>query len=180
VILRAGRVSSFDLRPQLGERSPRQPRHVDLRDADPSGDLGLAQAVEEGEPPVLGAALERVKFRTLEFELAKLNGDYATADVLFTELLATPVGDPPQGPSMTAVGFPDRLADLCHAAGVRLHHRLTDQEGPLDPAAVTACLKPGSSVWFCGPAGWGNALAQMLTGNGLPREAFHREVFEFR
>ncbi|MBN8489115.1 MAG: response regulator, partial [Burkholderiales bacterium] len=29
------------------------------------------------------------------------------------------------------------------------------------------------------PAGWGEALAKTLTGNGLPREAFHREAFEF-
>lgn len=80
----------------------------------------------------------------------------------------------------SATGFPDRLAELCHAAGVRLHHRQTDHEGPLNPAEVTACLKPGSSVWFCGPAAWGSALAQTLTGNGLPATAFHREFFEFR
>lgn len=80
----------------------------------------------------------------------------------------------------SAIGFPERLAERCHAAGVRLHHRQTDHEGPLDPADVAACLKPGSSVWFCGPAAWGAALAQTLTGNGLPREAFHREAFEFR
>ncbi|HJV93932.1 MAG TPA: ferric reductase, partial [Azonexus sp.] len=80
----------------------------------------------------------------------------------------------------SAVAFPDRLAERCHAAGVRLHHRQTDREGPLDPTEVAACLKPGSSVWFCGPAAWGAALAQTLTGNGLPREAFHREIFEFR
>lgn len=80
----------------------------------------------------------------------------------------------------SAIGFPERLAERCHAAGVRLHHRQTDHEGPLDPADVAACLKSGSSVWFCGPAAWGAALAQTLTGNGLPREAFHREAFDFR
>lgn len=80
----------------------------------------------------------------------------------------------------SAIGFPDQLAERCHAAGVRLHHRQTDSDGPLDPAEVGACLQPGSSVWFCGPAAWGQALARSLTGQGLPAEAFHRELFEFR
>lgn len=79
-----------------------------------------------------------------------------------------------------AIGFPDHLAELCHAAGVRLHHRQTDREGPLNPADVAACVKPGSSVWFCGPAAWGSALAKSLHGKGLPGGAFHREIFEFR
>ncbi|MBS1159355.1 MAG: Oxidoreductase FAD-binding region [Proteobacteria bacterium] len=79
-----------------------------------------------------------------------------------------------------ALGFPNQLAELCRAAGVRLHHRQTDAEGPLNPSDVSACLKPGSSVWFCGPAAWGTALAHTLSGCGLPREAFHREIFEFR
>lgn len=80
----------------------------------------------------------------------------------------------------SAIGFPGQLAERCHAAGVRLHHRQTDSDGPLDPAEVSACLQPGSSVWFCGPAAWGQALARSLTGQGLPAEAFHRELFEFR
>jgi len=76
--------------------------------------------------------------------------------------------------------FPDRLAERCRAAGVRLHQRLTDSDGPLDPAEVSARLKPGSSVWFCGPGAWGAALARTLTASGLPATAFHREMFEFR
>ena len=79
-----------------------------------------------------------------------------------------------------ATGYPANLEALCQQAGVRLHRRLTDQQGPLDPAEIEARLKPNASVWFCGPAGWGEALAKTLTGNGLPREAFHREAFEFR
>jgi predicted ferric reductase len=76
--------------------------------------------------------------------------------------------------------FPSQLDTLCAAAGVRLHLRYTDVEGPLDSAAVQSCLQPGSSVWFCGPAAWGAALARALVGNGLPPQAFHRELFEFR
>ena len=79
-----------------------------------------------------------------------------------------------------ATDYPENLESLCRQAGVRLHRRLTDEQGPLNPADIQARLKPGASVWFCGPAGWGEALAKTLTGNGLPRNAFHREAFEFR
>jgi predicted ferric reductase len=76
--------------------------------------------------------------------------------------------------------FPEHLEALCQSAGVRLHRRLTDRDGPLNPQEVVATLQPKSTVWFCGPAAWGEALARTLTGSGLPREAFHREIFEFR
>lgn len=79
-----------------------------------------------------------------------------------------------------AVDYPENLESLCQQAGVRLHRRLTDEQGPLDPADIEARLKPGASVWFCGPSAWGKALARTLTRNDLPREAFHREVFAFR
>lgn len=76
--------------------------------------------------------------------------------------------------------YPDQLEARCRQAGVRLHRRLTDRDGKLDPAEIQACLKPGSSVWFCGPAAWGVSLADKLISQGLPKTAFHREVFEFR
>ena len=79
-----------------------------------------------------------------------------------------------------ATDFPDQLETLCQKAGVRLHRRVTSREGALDSAQVQACLKPDSSVWFCGPAAWGSALAKDLVSKGLPRSAFHREAFEFR
>lgn len=81
------------------------------------------------------AALEKVKFRLLEFELAKLNGDYAKADGLYTELLATPVGDPPQGPSMSTVVYPD----LWRAGGLR---PLTEAELALLGKLLDARLPP--------------------------------------
>ena len=79
-----------------------------------------------------------------------------------------------------AGNFPDRLEALCDAAGVRLHRRLTDNEGPLGPREIAATLQPGSTVWFCGPAAWGQALGQALHNSGLSRDAFHQEAFEFR
>jgi predicted ferric reductase len=76
--------------------------------------------------------------------------------------------------------FPEQLEALCHATGVRLHRRLTEQEGPLSSQEVASTLQPGSSVWFCGPAAWGKALGKALRGRGLARASFHQEAFEFR
>ena len=36
----------------------------------------------------------------------------------------------------TETSYPDQLDALCKAAGVRLHRRITNADGPLDPAAV--------------------------------------------
>lgn len=76
--------------------------------------------------------------------------------------------------------YPTQLEQLCQAAGVNLHRRLTDRDGPLSAQEVAACLQPSSSVWFCGPSAWGEALGKTLTANGLPATAFHQEAFEFR
>lgn len=76
--------------------------------------------------------------------------------------------------------FPEHLDALCASANVRLHRRLTDRQGPLTTAEVAATLRPGSTVWFCGPAAWGKALGEALQRNGLSRRAFHQEAFEFR
>jgi predicted ferric reductase len=76
--------------------------------------------------------------------------------------------------------FPERLDELCRQAGVRLHRRVTERDGVLTTADVEACLRPDSSVWFCGPAAWGRALGRALTERRLPPAAFHQEAFEFR
>lgn len=76
-------------------------------------------------------------------------------------------------------GYPGTLPALCQAAGIRLHRIYADEDGPLTPEAVKARLRPGASLWFCGPAAWGDALVRAL-GKGADAPAFHRELFEFR
>lgn len=83
-------------------------------------------------------------------------------------------------PNAAAGQFPDQLEALCKTAGVRLHRRLTDSQGPLTPQEVASSLQPNSSVWFCGPAAWGQALGEALRRSGLSGKAFHQEAFEFR
>ena len=49
-------------------------------------------------------------------------------------------------------------------------------------AAVMGNVKllKNASVWFCGPAGFGQALRADLTAQGLPDDAFHQELFQMR
>ena len=101
-------------------------------------------------------------------ELAARGGTRAPVDFFYSTADARP-------------GFPPDLPALCAAAGVRLHRRHTQLHGPLPADEVAACLKPGRTVWFCGPAAWGESLAEHLTTAGLLKPAgFHRELFEFR
>lgn len=37
-----------------------------------------------------------------------------------------------------------------------------------------------ASIWFCGPAGFGQALRQDFAAHGLPRDRFHQELFAMR
>ena len=48
------------------------------------------------------------------------------------------------------------------------------------PADIQARLKPGASVWFCGPAAFGRALHTDLHAHGLAQDRFHQELFEMR
>jgi predicted ferric reductase len=37
-----------------------------------------------------------------------------------------------------------------------------------------------SSIWFCGPLKFGDALEKSFVSMGLPKGQFHREAFDFR
>lgn len=82
--------------------------------------------------------------------------------------------------SLREDAFADEIDALCQRSGVRLHRWASDERGALQPETIGAALGKGGSVWFCGPAGWGESLAQWLRAAGLPRARFHRELFEFR
>lgn len=81
----------------------------------------------------------------------------------------------------SAPGYPRDLPALCRAAGIRLHRVYADQHGPLTPEAVQLRLRPGATLWFCGPATWGRSLERaLLRTRALARGSFHHERFEFR
>jgi ferredoxin-NADP reductase len=55
-------------------------------------------------------------------------------------------------------------------------------DGRLNAERLCAAV-PGwrtADVWFCGPAGFGQALRHELLAKGLPSRAFHQELFNLR
>ncbi len=78
-----------------------------------------------------------------------------------------------------ADAYPADLPALCEAAGVRLHRRYTDTQGPFDTRDILRHATAGSSVWFCGPEAWGLALEKAVAST-TPPVRFERELFAFR
>ncbi len=80
---------------------------------------------------------------------------------------------------------PDALKKLtadAAAADVTLHVMIDSRDGFLTGAKLRESVSDwqSASVWFCGPAGFGTALRNDMSGNGLPRGAFHQELFNMR
>ena len=76
----------------------------------------------------------------------------------------------------------DRLTADAAAAGVRLHVLVDDRDGRLNGERIRAAVPQwrSASLWFCGPAGFGQALRADFRANGLPPERFHQELFQMR
>lgn len=134
----------------------------------PYGRFDFAPAASEHQVWVAGGIgvtpfLARLGELAHEYGKAKINADF---------FYSTPEAAPGE--------FPSGLAERCAAAGVRLHRRISERDGPLSSREIAACLQPGSSVWFCGPAAWGKTLGKTLIAGGLPATAFHQEAFDFR
>ena len=67
-------------------------------------------------------------------------------------------------------------------AGVTLHILVDDRDGLLTGERVRELVPEwnSASVWFCGPAGFGQALRRDLTSHGLKSGDFHQELFNMR
>jgi predicted ferric reductase len=75
-----------------------------------------------------------------------------------------------------------RLRQDAEAAGVRLHLLVSRRDGLLTGERLRALVPDWqeAEVWFCGPAGFGDAIRSDLCGQGLPSARFHQELFEMR
>jgi predicted ferric reductase len=75
-----------------------------------------------------------------------------------------------------------RLSAIASAGAVRLHVIDTEQEAPLNAKQVVEMIPDwkASSIWFCGPLKFGDALEKSFVSMGLPKGQFHREAFDFR
>lgn len=78
------------------------------------------------------------------------------------------------------------LAKLAHdaqAADVRLHILVSGRDGHLTAARIREAVPEwrDASIWFCGPAGFGEALRRDFAAQGFPvQQRFHQELFEMR
>jgi predicted ferric reductase len=85
----------------------------------------------------------------------------------------------------TAVHEPAAIAKLeadAREAGVRLHLLVDAKDGRLDGPRIRAAVPDwaNASVWFCGPARFGEAVRRDLLAHGLSARDFHQEMFEMR
>lgn len=77
----------------------------------------------------------------------------------------------------------DRLAADARQAGVRLHFLVDARDGLLTGERLRASVPDwrDAGIWFCGPAGFGEALKRDLAAHGFPVERmFHQELFAMR
>ncbi|MBV1800197.1 ferric reductase-like transmembrane domain-containing protein [Siccirubricoccus sp. G192] len=76
-----------------------------------------------------------------------------------------------------------KLTADAEAAGVRLHVLHDTRDGRLTGDRIREAVPDWqeASVWFCGPAGFGDALSKDFASHGLPvTTRFHRELFSMR
>lgn len=76
----------------------------------------------------------------------------------------------------------DKLTADAEAAGVHLHVLASKDGRRLSGELIRAEVPDwqDSSVWFCGPTAFGEALRNDLSAHGLAAEHFHQELFEMR
>jgi predicted ferric reductase len=106
--------------------------------------------------------------------LARMKQLASEHDPVDVELfVATPVDD------ADAIG---KLSQTAANAGVKLHVLVSGRHGRLDGERLRAAVPSWRkcSVWFCGPARFGEALKADLVAHGLPAARFHQELFELR
>lgn len=75
-----------------------------------------------------------------------------------------------------------KLTADAEAAGVTLHIMVDGQDGFLTGDRLRSAVPDwtSASVWFCGPAAFGDAIRRDLATKGMPRGAFHQELFNMR
>ena len=76
----------------------------------------------------------------------------------------------------------DKLAADALAANVKLHILESPKNGLLTPEQIRKDNPDwmNASVWFCGPAKFGEVMKKDFIQHGLKAENFHQELFEMR
>ncbi|MFO0559632.1 MAG: ferric reductase-like transmembrane domain-containing protein [Polyangiales bacterium] len=76
----------------------------------------------------------------------------------------------------------EELTKRASEANVTLRVLLEGRDGRLDAERLCKDVPAfgGADYWFCGPAGFGEAMLRALAAKGVATKAFHRELFEMR
>jgi len=76
----------------------------------------------------------------------------------------------------------DRLSEDAANAGVSLHVLVDARDGRLNGERIRNAVPQwrSSSIWFCGPPEFGQALRDDFVAHGLPAARFHQELFQMR
>lgn len=159
----------------------------------PLGDYtrGLAGRVQAGDEVIVEGPYGRFDFGDASEDQVWVAGGVGVAPFLARlEMLgSTRSTAPAKGKvhffycvrSARDASFPEGLKALCEKAGVELHLWIDEQYGPIQPDEIGQFVSKARDVWFCGPSRWAESLQSYLQHHcNLPRERFHREIFEFR
>jgi predicted ferric reductase len=75
-----------------------------------------------------------------------------------------------------------KLTADAKAAKVRLHLLVDAKHGRLNGERIRTAIPDwkNASIWFCGPAGFGQSLRNDLIAHGLAPRDFHQELFRLR
>lgn len=80
--------------------------------------------------------------------------------------------------------FEQKAIDIltADAAAVCLHLLIDGKDGRLNGERIRVNVPEwrSASIWFCGPAKFGQALREDFVAHGLPPEHFHQELFQMR
>lgn len=76
----------------------------------------------------------------------------------------------------------DKLTEDAKAAGVRLHILQSEKDGRLSGERIRELIPDcaHASIWFCGPAEFGQSLRKDFIAQRLAPGSFHQELFEMR
>lgn len=85
----------------------------------------------------------------------------------------------------TTTSDPEALSHLqtyADRAGVKLHIVIDGRDPLLTGQRIRELVPewPSSSIWFCGPAGFGQSLKKDFKAHGLAEEHFNQELFNMR
>ncbi|MCL2075341.1 MAG: ferric reductase-like transmembrane domain-containing protein [Betaproteobacteria bacterium] len=75
-----------------------------------------------------------------------------------------------------------KLKEAAEAAGVRLHLIVSPRDGFLTGERIRSLVPDwkNASLWFCGPAAFGQTLRADFAAQGVSLSNFHQELFEMR